>query len=125
MNSQVARQRGFTLLEIMIALVVFATLAAAVMTASQYALKQNMRLEEQLISAWIVDNQLNELSLQAAPPLGRQQMNRHFERRDWTLHQVVALGPDRHMLQVDIGVSPAGSDQVVYSRRGWVALGDE
>jgi len=125
MNSQVSRQRGFTLLEIMIALVVFATLAAAVMTASQYALKQNVRLEEQLIGAWLADNQMSELRLQATPVLGRQQIARHFDRRDWTLSQVITQAAERRMLQVDIRVSPAGSDQVVYSHRGWLALRDE
>ncbi|MDD2058608.1 type II secretion system minor pseudopilin GspI [Pseudomonas sp. GD03860] len=125
MNSRARGQRGFTLLEIMIALVVFATLAAAVMTASQYALKQNVRLEEQLIGAWLADNHLNELRLQAAPPLGRQQMSRHFDRRDWTLDQLVAVSADAHMLQVDLAVRPAGGERVVYRSLGWLAVHDE
>lgn len=115
------KQQGFTLLEIMIALVVFATMAAAVMAASQYALRQNVNLEEQLCGAWLADNQLNELKLLAVPPQGRQQLARHFDRRDWTLNQVVTPTADPLMLQVELSVNPAGQDRVVYRTTGWLA----
>ena len=52
---------GFTLLEIMVALAVFATLAAAVLSASQYVVKQRGAVENRLFAAWLADNRLNEL----------------------------------------------------------------
>lgn len=117
--------RGFTLLEIMIALVIFATLAAAVMAAGQYALKQNARLEEQLCGAWLADNQLSELQLQAAPPQGRQQLTRHFDRRDWTLNQTIGPAADPRLLKVELGVSRSGSDQIVHRTTGWLQVRNE
>lgn len=117
--------RGFTLLEIMIALVIFATLAAAVMTSGQYALKQNARLEERLCGAWLADNQLSELQLQAPPPQGRQQLSRHFDRRDWTLNQTIGPTADSRLLQVELSVSRSGSDQVVHRTTGWLRARDE
>lgn len=48
-------EKGFTLLEIMIALAVFATLAAALMSASQYVLGQSARVEARLFGAWLAD----------------------------------------------------------------------
>ena len=60
-------EKGFTLLEIMIALAIFATLAAAVMSASQYVLGQSARVEARLLAAWLADNHLSELELQTAP----------------------------------------------------------
>jgi general secretion pathway protein I len=117
--------RGFTLLEIMIALVVFATLAAAVMAAGQYALKQNARLEEQLCGAWLADNQLSELQLQAALPQGRQQLLRHFDRRDWTLNQTIGPAADPRLLKVELSVSRSGSGQVVHRTTGWLQARDE
>lgn len=117
--------RGFTLLEIMIALVIFATLAAAVMAAGQYALKQNARLEEQLCGAWLADNQLSELQLQAAPPQGRQQLTRHFDRRDWTLNQAIEPVADPRLLKVELSVSRSGSDRIVHRTTGWLQAHNE
>lgn len=117
--------RGFTLLEIMIALVIFATLAAAVMAAGQYALKQNARLEEQLCGAWLADNQLSELQLQAALPQGRQQLTRHFDRRDWTLNQTIGSVADPRLLKVELSVSRSGSDQIVHRTTGWLQARNE
>jgi general secretion pathway protein I len=117
--------RGFTLLEIMIALVVFATLAAAVMAASQYALKQNARLEEQLCGTWLADNHLSELQLGAAPAQGHEYLSRHFDRRDWSLSQTVTPVADSRLLKVELSVSRSGSDRVVHRTTGWIGARDE
>lgn len=103
----------------MIALVIFATLAGAVITASQYSLRQNARLQEQVQCAWVADNQLNELRLQPASP-GRQHLMRHFGGRDWSVEQTIAPAADPRLLEVDINVSRADDDQPIYHTRGWI-----
>jgi len=118
-RNRLVKTRGFTLLEVMIALAIFATLAGAVMVASQYALRQNARLQEQVQCAWVADNQLSELRLQAASP-GRQQLLRHFDQRDWVVEQTITPAPDPRMLQVDISVSRSDAEQPVYHTTGWV-----
>lgn len=118
-------QRGFTLLEVMVALVIFATLAAAVMAASQFALKQNAHLEEKLYGAWLADNQLSDLHLQAKPPTGRQQLSRHFDQRDWVVNQTIGPTADPRRLKVELSVSRSGSDRVVYRTTGWLTVHHE
>lgn len=116
--------RGFTLLEVMIALTIFATLAAAVISAGHYSLRQNVRLNEQMQCAWLADNQLTELRLQAPSP-GRQQWLRHVDQRDWVVEQTITSEGDPRMLKVEISVSPQGSDQPVYSTTSWVPAAHE
>jgi general secretion pathway protein I len=112
--------RGFTLLEVMIALVIFATLAAAVMSASQFVLRQSAGLEDRLFGAWLAENQLNELRLQAATPSGQQRLSRRLGHRDWTLQQHIAPARDPRLLKVEIQVSRADSPVVVHRTIGWI-----
>lgn len=112
--------QGFTLLEVMIALAIFATLAAAVLSASQFVLKQSAGLEDRLFGAWLADNQLSELRLQAVTPPGQQRLSRHLDRRDWTLQQRIAPARDGRLLQVEIQVSHVDSATVAHRTIGWI-----
>ncbi|MGH8351538.1 MAG: type II secretion system minor pseudopilin GspI [Pseudomonas sp.] len=116
---------GFTLLEIMVALAVFATLAAAVLSASQYVVKQRGAVENRLFAAWLADNRLNELRLQAGLAAGQQQQVVSMDQRDWVLHQHISATRDPRLLQVDIQVSPANSAHGLYRASGWIPAGHE
>ncbi|MET3456869.1 type II secretion system minor pseudopilin GspI [Pseudomonas kilonensis] len=117
---QAAGCRGFTLLEVMIALAIFATLAAAVLSASQFVLKQSAGLEDRLFGAWLADNQLSELRLQALTPPGQQRLSRHLDRRDWVLQQRIAPARDGRLLQVEIQVSRVDSATAAHRTIGWI-----
>ncbi|MBC3376076.1 type II secretion system minor pseudopilin GspI [Pseudomonas sp. SWRI92] len=117
---QAAGCQGFTLLEVMIALAIFATLAAAVLSASQFVLKQSAGLEDRLFGAWLADNQLSELRLQAVTTPGQQRLNRHLGRRDWILQQRIAPARDGRLLQAEIQVSRGDNSIVVHRTIGWI-----
>lgn len=112
--------QGFTLLEVMIALTIFASVAAAALSASQFVLRQSVALEDRLFGAWLADNQLSELRLQAATAPGRQHLTRSLDRRDWTLQQRIAPARDPRLLRVEIQVGRAGSASVVHRMTGWI-----
>jgi general secretion pathway protein I len=116
---------GFTLLEIMVALAVFATLAAAVLSASQYVVKQRGAVENRLFAAWLADNRLNELRLQTGLVVGQQQQVVSMDQRDWVLHQHISATCDPRLLQVDIQVSPANGAYGLYRASGWIPAGHE
>jgi general secretion pathway protein I len=113
---------GFTLLEIMVALAVFTTLAAAVLSASQYVVKQRGAVEARLFAAWLADNRLNELRLQAALAVGQQQQLVSMNRRDWVLHQQISATADPRLLQVDVQVSPSDGTHPLYRGSGWIPV---
>ena len=112
------RMDGFTLLEIMVALAIFATLATAVLSASQYVVKQAAGVEERLIAAWVADNALTEWRLQSTPAIGPQQRLVHMDRRDWVVRQRARNGSDPRLL--DVEVSLAGREQVLHRASGWI-----
>ena len=111
---------GFTLLEIMVALAVFATLAAAVLSASQYVVKQRGAVEARLFAVWLADNRLNELRLQAGLAAGQQQQVVSMDQRDWVLYQHISATGDPRLLRVDIQVSPANSTHALHRASGWI-----
>lgn len=118
--SSMRRMDGFTLLEIMVALAIFATLATAVLSAGQYVVKQAAVVEERLIAAWVADNALAELRLQSTPAIGPQQRLVHMDRRDWFVRQRARNGSDPRLLEVDVEVSLAGREQVLHRASGWI-----
>jgi general secretion pathway protein I len=110
---------GFTLLEIMVALAIFATLATAVLSASQYVVRQAFAVEERLIAAWVADNQLNELRLQPGG-IGQSQRIVQMDRRDWVVRHHILAASDERLLKVDVEVSLAGRDQPLNRATGWI-----
>lgn len=107
MSLSMARQRAFTLLEVLVALAIFATVAAAVLTAAASSVRNAARLEEKALAGWIADNQLVELQLQRpSPGTGRNQREVSYAGRDWQLQEVIDSTSDPAMRRVTLWVAP-------------------
>ena len=103
----VTRQRAFTLLEVLVALAIFATVAAAVLTAAASSVRNAARLEEKALAGWIADNQLVELQLQRpSPGTGRNQREVSYAGRDWQLQETIDSTSDPAMRRVTLWVAP-------------------
>ncbi|WP_017903700.1 type II secretion system minor pseudopilin GspI [Pseudomonas asplenii] len=113
---------GFTLLEVMVALAVFAVLAAAVLSASDYVLRQGGSLQQRLFAVWLADNQLSELRLQDAPAPGRQHLLRRFDGREWRLDQNLIPASDGRLMQVELEVRLGNDPQPLHRLTGWLPL---
>ena len=107
MSPSMARQRAFTLLEVLVALAIFATVAAAVLTAAASSVRNAARLEEKALAGWIADNQLVELQLQRpSPGTGRNQREVSYAGRDWQLQEIIDSTSDPAMRRVTLWVAP-------------------
>lgn len=99
-------QRGFTLLEVLVALAIFAVVAASVLTTSANSVRNAARLEEKALAGWIADNQLAELQLaKPAPPGGRSNRELNFAGRSWEVLQDVQTTSDPGMRRVTLWVA--------------------
>ena len=123
--SRTPRIDGFTLLEVMVALAIFATLATAVLSASLYVVKQSTVAEERLLAAWVADNFLNELRLQPTPPTGSQPRTIYMDRHEWVVSQHPRIGSEPRLLEFDVEVRLAGRDQVLHRASGGYPIQDE
>jgi general secretion pathway protein I len=62
------KQRGMTLLEVMLALVIMATSGVAVMNAASGAITGQAYLQNKTFALWVASNQLTELKLKKVWP---------------------------------------------------------
>lgn len=115
-----ALQRGFTLLEAMVALVIVALGMMAVNSQlGRYAVT-TLHIEQKTLASWIATNKITELSVQNAwPEIGDQDEELDFAGRTWHCRTEVAETPVPNLRRVDVYVSFADSpDDVVHHVTG-------
>lgn len=101
------RGAGFTLLEVLVALAIFALVAASVLTATARSLQTASRLEDKTLAMWVADNQLSEMQLAQSPPAaGREQGEVEFAGRRWQWQSEVQATSEADMRRVTLWVAP-------------------
>lgn len=104
------RQRGFTLLEVMVALAVFAVAAIALLLQSNQGVNQTLYLEEKSYALWIAENQLDQLRLNKQwPALGKRPSSVTQFNRNWSVSTSVTGTDEKSLRRVEVTVSREGS----------------
>jgi general secretion pathway protein I len=101
--------RGFTLLEVLIALAILALSAAAVMRQTQLGLRQQQQLELKSAAVWVADDSVAALaSMNAWPPLGRAQRTVEFREQNWDVLTDVSDTPNENLRKIVVSVNLSG-----------------
>ncbi|HEX7080308.1 MAG TPA: type II secretion system minor pseudopilin GspI [Gammaproteobacteria bacterium] len=117
-----ASSAGFTLLEVMVALVIVALGMMAVNTQlGRYAVGA-ARIEEKTLASWIATNKITELSVQNGwPEIGEQEEELEFAGRMWHLRTEIFETQVPNLRRVEVAVSFSESpDDVVHEVMGLV-----
>ena len=116
------KQRGMTLLEVMLALVIMATAGVAVMNAASGALNSQAHLENKTLALWIASNRLTELKLQEVwPSSSWRNDTEEFAGTTWYLrYQSVETG-DNDFKALDIEVSDVKEGRALAYLRTYIA----
>ncbi|MDE3737359.1 MULTISPECIES: type II secretion system minor pseudopilin GspI [Pseudomonas] len=113
MNASRPEQQGFTLLEVMVALAIFATLSIALYNAAIHVAGTSAALTERSLAHWLADNRLSELRAHMRPaPSGHDEERLGFAGRDWRLVSEVGPAPDPRLLKVSLEVLVDGARPV-------------
>ncbi|TVQ38802.1 MAG: type II secretion system protein GspI [Wenzhouxiangella sp.] len=115
--------RGFTLLEVLVALVIVAVAVAALARAGAQAVNGQFEAEQRTMALWVADNLLAELRLDPPGQTGRSQGSTSMAGRDWYFDVLIQPAPGDDMLRVDVAVySDARRRQAVFTHTGFLPL---
>ncbi|WP_230425839.1 type II secretion system minor pseudopilin GspI [Plesiomonas shigelloides] len=120
------QKTGFTLLEVMIALAIFAMASLTVMQVSGTTLSHQARLKERMLGDWLADNQSALLYLQAggresALAYQTQQGETVVDGQPWYWRTRAVAGDNRVLQAMDIEISrKADFSALLVTRRIWL-----
>lgn len=104
-NNHSSSRHGFTLIEVMIALSIFAVMAAAISrTASQNA-DTVLYLEEKTLASFVAENRLNKLKLLGYPTATQTKDDEEMAGREWHITTKVEDTPLPNFRRVEIQVA--------------------
>jgi len=108
---------GFTLIEVLIALVIAATALALGFGAVQGSAQRLAQVEERTLAAWAIDNVVNDLTLRAATlEPGRHRYVETMLGRTLVLEAEVSRGEQPPRLVIDVAVKDVATPAVVPDR---------
>lgn len=108
------RQPGFTLLEVMIALVIFAVVSVALIKNATLSMRQASEVERRSVGLWLAENEMTRLRLaprtaSSFPAVGVSRESRQMANRRWELETTVEATEDDLIRRVTIMVYQQGS----------------
>lgn len=101
--------RGFTLIEIMIALAIFAIVSAALVRNASLTVYQTALVKDRTFAWWVAENRLNEMRSvprepENYPSIGIQRLSVRMAQRDWELQVDVMSTENENMRRIEITV---------------------
>lgn len=95
--------RGFTLMEVMIALMIFGLLAAMLQQVASGYINNYRRIESQTMASWIAQNRLTEMRLQdQMPGTGESDEELEFGGHEWEMETNVSETEDPAIRRVEM-----------------------
>ena len=105
MTKTVRKQSGFTLIEVMLAMAIFAIAGVALLGAAQNNLTNLSQLEQKTIAGWVAANQLTASSLTKTwPPKNNRKGQVDMAGGEWFWQQIVQSTQNSSLKSVTIEV---------------------
>lgn len=99
------KQQGLTLLEVMVALLIFALTGTAILKAAGDHLSSVGQIESVTFANWVASNRLNQLQLETTwPPKNNLKGSMEMADRTWFWQQKVTKTNDADLRSVTISV---------------------
>jgi general secretion pathway protein I len=98
-------QKGFTLLEVMMALLIFGIMALTFQKSTSQTIDQYYRIKMHSFADWIAENKMTQLRLAGVLPMAREYKEEVvFANMKWQIKSQVSKTQDPDLVRVDIKV---------------------
>lgn len=114
-------ERGFTLIEVMVALTIVALSLTAIAATMNQMIDAANTMRDRTYASWIAQNKITEMRLSGAiPEVSTTDGELEYARTDWEWTAVVSESGVENLMRVDVSVSHRGSDYIVRTVTGFV-----
>ncbi len=115
------RCKGFTLIEVMVALSIVALSLTAVATSMVQMVDAANTMRDRTYASWIAHNKITEMRLSADfPEVSTSSGEVDYANTSWQWRAVVSETGVKDLYRIEVGVSLAGRDDVIRSVTGFV-----
>jgi general secretion pathway protein I len=98
--------RGFTLIEVMIALLVFSLIATAAAEVGSQYISSYERIRDKTLAGWLADNRINEIRLEnSLPGISENAEDKDYGPFRWQVATKVLATAEPKMRRVEVEVS--------------------
>lgn len=100
------KQRGFTLIEVLVALLVFGIIATAAAEVNSQYISSYERIRDKTLAGWVADNRINEIRLQEnLPNISETSDDVEYGPFRWRVTTAVKGTEAASILRVDVTVA--------------------
>jgi len=118
---QLTLSKGFTLVEVMVALAIVAFSLTAIAASMNQMIDAANSMRERTYASWIAQNKITELRMaNTQPETSTTSGEVTYANSDWEWRAVVAETGVENFYRIDVSVSHAGSEYVVRTVTGFV-----
>jgi general secretion pathway protein I len=115
------RSAGFTLIEVMVALVIASLALVAVMASISQMVDAGTAMRDRTYASWIAQNKIAELRLaNTEPDVSESNGEVEFAGLDWGWTATISETGVEFLYRVDVAVSFAGSNDVIRTVTGFI-----
>jgi general secretion pathway protein I len=119
----IKKSLGFTLIEVMVALSIFAVCASILVQQSGRSARQSAYLETRTLATWLAQNRLSELrSEKELPKNGKKTSTEKLAGREWLIETITTGTDNKYLRKVEVFISDSaqGDDAQKFSLIGYL-----
>ena len=115
------RTTGFTLIEVMVALVIVSLALAGVAASMGQMIDTANTMRDRTFASWIAQNKITEMRIAGViPEVGESSGDVDYANTSWDWTADVSETGVENLMKVDVAVSYAGSDATIFKVTGFI-----